>query len=353
VLLPMDIERRLDLICREPTEEIVVQDELIALLKESRVPKHYIGIEISGLLHLGSLVLTGFKINDFVEAQIDSTIFLADWHTYINDKLGGNWNKISELSDYYAEAFRFFCPGVRIVTGSQLYHNNPEYWKRLVQFTKQITLPRIVRSLTIMGRSEKDDLDFSKLLYPPMQCADIKEMDLDIVHAGMDQRKIHMLARETFPKLGWKVPVSVHHHLLPGLAEPSVSNPSDNTERSPKITSKMSKSSPANAILIHDGESEVAEKLMKAFCPPGIINGNPVLDLVRYIIFHQYSEFVVERPSKWGGNMTYDKYSALEHDFVNKRLHPADLKSATTYYINKIIDPVRKHFQGKEPSVIS
>jgi tyrosyl-tRNA synthetase len=352
VLPRLDLERRLELISREPTEEIVVKDELVGLLKESRVPKHYIGIEISGLLHLGSLVLTGFKINDFLEAQIDCSVFLADWHTYINDKLGGNWNKIEELADYYSKAFEFFCPGVHIITGSQLYDDNSEYWKRLVQLTKHITLPRIVRSLTIMGRSEKDELDFSKLLYPPMQCADIREMDLDIVHAGMDQRKIHMLARETFPKLGWKVPVSVHHHLLPGLSEPLGAHPSDNTGQVTTTISKMSKSNPANAILIHDSESEVVEKLMKAYCPAGVVNGNPVLDMIRYIIFHQYSEFDVLRPSKWGGNVSYHNYDDLERDFIERRIHPADLKNAAARYINKIIDPVRKRFEGREPSLL-
>ena len=105
-----------------------------------------------------------------------------------------------------------------------------------------------------MGRSEKDTLDFSKLLYPPMQCVDIEEMDLDIVHAGMDQRKVHMLAREIFPKMGWKVPVSVHHHLLPGLGEPQATGSSYHAVANAKILSKMSKSNPASGILIHDDE---------------------------------------------------------------------------------------------------
>src|ERR687898_3466755 len=344
----MDLERRLDLICREPTEEIVVKDELISLLKKTRAPRHYIGIEISGLLHLGSLVLTGFKINDFLKAQVDSTVFLADWHTYINDKLGGNWPKIGEVSDYYSEAFRFFCPGDRIRTGSELYSNDTEYWKRLVQFSKHITLSRIIRSVTIMGRSEKDNLDFSKLLYPPMQCVDIKQMDLDIVQAGMDQRKVHMLVREIFPKMGWKVPVSVHHHLLPGLGEPTIVDSSNQTRENRIIVSKMSKSNPASGILIHDDERTILDKVMKAYCPAGIVSRNPVLELIRYIIFHQYSEFVVESPTKWGGNITYYDYHELENSYIERKIHPADLKRATAVYINKIVDPIRKHFEGKE-----
>src|SRR6187397_2458033 len=66
------------------------------------------------------LILTGFKINDFITAQLDCTVFLADWHTYINNKLGGDWDKIKRISNYYSEAFKFFCPGVHIKVGSEL-----------------------------------------------------------------------------------------------------------------------------------------------------------------------------------------------------------------------------------------
>ena len=96
----MDLEERLSLVTREPTEEIVTKDELSKLFLNVSVPKHYIGLEISGLLHLGSLILTGFKINDFMRAGVDCTLFLADWHTYINNKLGGDWGKINHLSEY-------------------------------------------------------------------------------------------------------------------------------------------------------------------------------------------------------------------------------------------------------------
>src|SRR5205085_8939962 len=125
-----------------------------------------------------------------------------------------------------------------------------EYWKNFMIFSKHMTLSRTLRALTIMGRSEKEKLDFSQLMYPSMQSADIKALDLDIVHAGMDQRKIHMLVREIFPKLGWKVPVSVHHHLLPGLAEPLKPQSTEVGSGDAETFSKMSKSNPASGILI-------------------------------------------------------------------------------------------------------
>ncbi len=348
----MDVEERLALVTREPTEEVVTAGELRALLEAKAHPKHYIGLEISGALHLGSLILTGFKINDFIKAGIDTTVFLADWHTYINDKLGGDWNKIKKISQYYAEAFRFFCPGVNIVLGSDLYRQRENYWEEFVRFSKHMTLARTMRSLTIMGRSEAEkNLDLSQLLYPPMQSVDIKALNLDIVHAGMDQRKIHMLVREIFPKLGWKVPVVVHHHLLPDLSEPAGTSLDENAAEDAKISSKMSKSKPASGILVHDDEKAIRDKISKAFCPVGVAESNPILELVRYVVFHQFEEFVIERPAKYGGGTTYSSYSDVEREFVAKKIHPMDLKGATATYVNRIIEPVQRHFKGKEPEL--
>ncbi len=348
----MDVDERLAFIMREPTEEVVTSDELHTLIETKTHPKHYIGLEISGMLHIGSLVMTGFKINDFMKAGINTTVFLADWHTYINDKMGGDWDRIKKVSQYYTEAFKFFCPGVNIVLGSNLYKKTQDYWENFVRFSKHMTLARTMRSLTIMGRSEAEkNLDLSQLLYPPMQSVDIKALDLDIVHAGMDQRKIHMLVREIFPKLGWKVPVLVHHHLLPGLSEPLRISLDEGNGDDTRISSKMSKSKPASGILIHDDEKAIRDKIGKAFCPVGVAAGNPILELVRYVIFHEFDEFAIERPTKYGGSITYTSYKDIEHDFITKKVHPMDLKNSTATYINKIIEPIRKHFEGREPQL--
>src|SRR6476646_3058552 len=326
----MDIEEKIALVQRPPTEEIVTLNELRTLFETRASPKHYIGLEISGKLHLGSLIIPGFKINDFIKTGIQSNVFLADWHTYINNKLNNDWTLIKKISPYYEKAFKFFCPGVNIIFGSDLYKETDDYWKNFVLFSKQITLSRTLRSLTIIGRTEKDALDFSQLLYPSMQSVDIKALDLDIVHAGTDQRKIHMLVREVFPKLNWKVPVSIHHHILPGLSEPTLINSSYPTANNTsnvsfsgthtgissmttsssdgaisastitngllssseslninnnnfddyRIFNKMSKSNPLSSILIHDSEQEIYYKINKAYCPLGVSKDNPILEIM-------------------------------------------------------------------------
>lgn len=332
----MDVTEKFDLIAKPPTEEIVTQDELIEMLKTNSKPKHYIGLEISGFLHLGSLISTGFKINDFIKAGIDCTVFLADWHTLINDKLGGNWETISKVSKYYADAFKLVCPGVKIVLGSELYDSRKEYWFEFVKFTKHMSLARTMRTLTIMGRSENEErIDLAKLLYPPMQAVDIHSLDLDIVHAGMDQRKIHMLVREIFPKMKWKMPIAVHHKLLPGLSEPS------DTSNESKILGKMSKSDSNSGVFIHDTDDEIKNKIKKAWCEEGNAENNPLLEITKHVIFHEFNEINVERPEKFGGNVTYTNPSDLESDFLQKKLHPSDLKQTVSTYLIKIISPIR------------
>jgi len=332
----LDITEKVDLILRPPTEEVVTQDELIELFKTNSSPKHYIGLEISGFLHLGSLISTGFKINDFTKAGVKCKIFLADWHTLINDKLGGDWETISKVSKYYQDAFKLVCPDAEIVLGSKLYEEKTEYWSELVKFTKHMSIARTMRTLTIMGRSEDDKkIDVAKLLYPAMQAVDIHSLDVDIAHAGMDQRKIHMLVREVFPKMGWKVPVSVHHKLLPGLSKPAETNES-------QILGKMSKSDPNSGIFIHNTDEEIKKKISKAWCEEANIQNNPLLEIAKTVIFHEFNEMKVERPEKFGGNVSYSNYSQLETDFVEKKLHPGDLKQTVGNYLVKIISPIRE-----------
>ena len=331
----MDIAEKVYLIERPPTEEVVTHDELVELFKTNSSPKHYIGLEISGFLHLGSLISTGFKINDFVKAGIKCTIFLADWHTLINDKLGGNWESISKVSKYYHDAFKLVCPDVDIVLGSKLYEEKTEYWSDLVKFTKHMSIARTMRTLTIMGRSEDDKkIDVAKLLYPAMQAVDIHSLDVDIAHAGMDQRKIHMLVREIFPKMKWRVPIAVHHKLLPGLSKPAETNDS-------QILGKMSKSDPSSGVFIHNTDEEIKKKISKAWCEEANIQNNPLLEIARTVILHEFDEINVERPEKFGGNVSYSDYKQLETDFAKKKLHPGDLKQTVGNYLVKIVSPIR------------
>lgn len=57
------------------------------------------------------------------------------------------------------------------------------------------------------------------------------------------------------------------------------------------------------------------------------------------------SELLVERPQKYGGDKTYYSYEEVMKDFLEKKLHPMDLKNAVAEKLVKILEPARKHFE--------
>ncbi|MBS3055548.1 MAG: tyrosine--tRNA ligase [Candidatus Aenigmarchaeota archaeon] len=343
----MDLETRVHLAKQFPAEEIITEQELHHLFQTNAHPKHYIGFEISGYLHLGSLFVTGYKIRDLLEAGCECTILLADWHSWINNKFNGDLEKIRMAAKYFEEGFKFFLGNnkkLKIILGSDLYHDNDGYWNKFVKISKAITLARVTRCLTIAGRKENETLEFGQYLYPSLQASDIWELDVDIAHAGMDQRKVHVLYREVADKLKLKKPVMIHTHLLSGLGEPELAGFDENPELDKKISSKMSKSKPWTAIYIHDSDSEIKDKVSKAWCPEKVVENNPVLDICRSIIFREKKIFEIERQKKFGGSILFHSYPQLEREYSIGKLHPQDLKIGVGVALAEIIKPVRKHF---------
>ena len=103
----------------------------------------------------------------------------------------------------------------------------------------------------------------------------------------------------------------------------------------------MSKSDPNSGIFIHNTDDEIRKKITKGWCEEGLVEGNPVLEIARQIVFHEYDSISIERPEKFGGNVTYNSFAELETDFAQKKLHPGDLKNTVGEYMVKIIAPIR------------
>jgi len=358
----MDTQKRIDLI-KHNTEEVMTEEDLRILIESGLPIKHYIGFEISGKPHLGHGLVCMSKVKDFVDAGIDCTIFLADWHTWINNKLGGDREIIKQVAvNYFKEALiaAYKCVGgepsdLKFVMGSDLYHKNDKYWETVIDISKNITLGRIERSITIMGRKEGESVDFAKLIYPPMQVADIFIMGINMPHAGLDQRKAQVIARDCALKLsispligkdGQKIkPVAIHGHLILGLQKPPVWPVPKEKLQELWSQMKMSKSIPNSAIYMTDNEEEVNKKIKNAFCPEGDVDFNPLLDWAKYIVFiNSHSKLEILRPEKFGGNKTYHSYDELVKDFAEKQLHPMDLKQAMAKKLNEILAPAREHF---------
>lgn len=343
----MDIEGKMALIKSEPLEEVITDADLRSILEGNSHPKHYIGLEISGMMHLGSLFVNGKKINDFDKAGVKTQVLLADWHTIANNKFSGDWERIIKASEFYRKAFEKVCPNTKIILGSDLYKNNDEYWKALMRFSVRTTMARATRTLVIQGRSQKDTLHVSQYIYPMMQVTDILALDVDIPHAGMDQRKVHVLAKELFKDTKLKTIAPVHHHLLQSLLKPP-EFAKDASKEDEVVATKMSKSKPGSAILVMASDSEIIKTIGSAWCPEKVIEMNPVLELCKYLIIPMKGTLKIERKKEYGSDIEYSDYKELETDYRNGKLHPVDLKNGVARSIISIVDPVRKEFEGKE-----
>src|SRR3990167_9944976 len=106
----MTNEEKFNLITRN-LEEVLTAEELKHLIDSGTPLKHYIGFEISGKLHLGYLFVL-LKVKDLQDAGAETIIWLADLHSAINDKLGGDLETIRKVAlGYFTDAFKalFAC----------------------------------------------------------------------------------------------------------------------------------------------------------------------------------------------------------------------------------------------------
>ena len=320
------------------TVEVVTEEELIEVMEMER-KRAYIGFEPSGFAHLGWKICAN-KIRDFLDCGFDFIILLADWHAYINDKLDGDMEKIRICGRYMEDCFEAMGISknkVKFVYASD-YISDSKYWELVLKIAKANSIARVKRAMDIMGRKEEEaEKDLSKLFYPVMQVADIFYLDIDVAYGGIDQRHAHMLARDTAKKMRMKKPVALHTPLLPSLQARGRMDP---------IDMKMSKSKPESMISIHDSEEEVERKIRKAYCPEREVENNPILDIWRYLIFQEFKEVKVERPRRFGGDITLKSFKELEEIFSKGDLHPLDLKNTTSKYINEILQPIRKYFDS-------
>ncbi|RZN62239.1 tyrosine--tRNA ligase [Methanonatronarchaeum sp. AMET6-2] len=304
------------------TEEVIVEDELRELLENKEEPVTYVGYEPSGALHLGHL-LTANKLIDLQEAGFKVKVLLADFHAYLNEK--GSLDEIKETAEMNKECFLAYGldpEKTEFVFGSE-YQLNDEYTKKVYELSLSVTLNRATRSMDEISRRRENPI-MGQMLYPIMQAIDIGWLDVDVAMGGTDQRKIHMLAREKLPKVGYDSPICIHTPILTGLDGEKMSSSKDNW------------------IDISDSSEMVREKIMEAYCPEKQVEGNPVTEIMRYHVMPRFDEIRVERPEKYGGDLVYSDYSELASDYRSGELHPLDLKNTAKDYLNRVLEPARK-----------
>ncbi len=361
----LTIDERLHLITRNCQEVLTIED-LRKLLENDEQITHYIGFEISGMIHLGTGLISMGKIADFIKAGVKCKIFLADFHSYLNKKLGGDWETIRWATENYFKQgliASLKCYGVNeneveFIMGKDLYANNIVHWETFMEVGQHVTLSRNMRSISIMGKKDGTDVSMATLFYPPLQAADIFTLGANLAHAGTDQRKIHVVARQVATKLKINplrnkageviAPVAIHQNLIAGLTGPESVDMTQETDNI-AIDLKMSKSKPNSAVFIHDTPDEIRAKIRKAYAPVGDIKYNPIIDWVKTLIFwgEENGEFIINRPEKFGGNITYTNVNDLINDYTSEKLFPLDLKNGIADWLIEKLAPAREHFENE------
>jgi tyrosyl-tRNA synthetase len=342
----LDLEKKIELICRPPTEEVLTPEDLRQLLETEEHPIAYNGWEPSGLVHLGTGVICAYKMKDFAEAGLRFKAFLATWHGWLNNKFGGDLPTIRKAADLFRHswiALGVSPDKVEFIYSDELY-DDIDYWAKTVKVAKSLTIARTRRTLEIAGRKETEARYVSDFLYTPMQVSDIYHMNVKICQLGLDQRKANVVAREIGERIGYWKPVCVHHHLLQGLEKPGVWPIPEGQEKEAVASAKMSKSKPDTCIFVYDTPEEINQKMKRAFCPERTIEFNPIIDICKHIIFREKPIFTIERPAKFGGKVEFQSFEELETTYSEGKLHPQDLKNAVATEIADILKPVRNYF---------
>ena len=306
----------------------------------------YVGFEPSGKAHIGWKVLS-LQLKRMIEAKANVLIFLADWHAWVNDKFNGKMEDIQLTARYMEETFRALLdyppegegPGeLRFVWASSIMESG-DYWARVLRCSKNMSLARVRRTFSIMGRSEdSSDGDLSRFFYPALQAADIFEMNIDVAIGGMDQRKAHMYMRDVADRWNWYKATCLHTPIISGLKSTGA--------RMESFDHKMSKSDPNGAILLHDTEKKLSKKMRKAYLDPEN-QDSPVYELIQHIILPELGELVITPKPEYGEPSTWNDLDSIKQAIASGKIHPFDVKMAVANGLSRGLNAVTKHFENK------
>ncbi len=326
-------------------QEVVGIEHLESRIADGGIIRAYVGFEPSGKAHVGWKVLAT-NLRRMLDAEVNVLIFLADWHAWVNDKFGGDMEKIHTTAKYMEEVFRSLLnqpeegdgPGqLRFAYASEIMDSG-EYWARVLRCSKNMSLKRARRTFSIMGRDEESgDGDLSKFFYPAMQAADIFEMDIDLAIGGMDQRKAHMYMREVADQWGWPKATCIHTPIISGLKSAG--------SRMDSFDHKMSKSDPSGAILLHDTPEKLRKKMRKAYLDVEK-DDSPIYELLEHIILPEQGQITVTPNPEYGEPSTYDSLESFVAAVKSGTVHPLDAKFAVADAISAGLDSLRSHFES-------
>ena len=325
--------------------EVLHQDKIEDILK-TRNLKIYWGTAPTGKPHIAYFVPL-MKIADFLSADCQVTVLLADLHAYL-DNMKAPWDRLKLRTTYYEKVIKACLVGMGVSIEKLKFVVGTSY-----QLTEKYNLDAYrLAAISSIHDSKKAGAQvvkqvehplLSSLIYPGLQALDEEYLGVDAQFGGIDQRKIFVYAEKFLPLLGYEKRAHLMNTMVPGLTG-----------------DKMSSSIEDSKIDLLDSPQDVERKIKKAFCEEGN-KENGLLPFCKVVLFpltQLLSEmknepavhgktllpgkFVIQRPEKWGGDLVYETYDKIEADFVSKKLHPGDLKQGIIDAINQLLVPLQE-----------
>ena len=105
VMSTLSIDEKIKLI-KEVGEEILNENEIRGLLERKAVPIVYDGFEPSGRMHIAQGVLRAINVNRLTKAGCIFYFWIADWFAQMNNKMGGDLEKIRIVGRYFVEVWK-------------------------------------------------------------------------------------------------------------------------------------------------------------------------------------------------------------------------------------------------------
>jgi tyrosyl-tRNA synthetase len=336
----MTPKEKLDLITRDLQE--VIGEELMQKVLSERHLKIYWGTAPTGKPHVGYFVPM-LKIADFLEAGCEVTILFANLHAYL-DNMKTNWDLLEKRTKYYEFIIKEMLKLVNVPLDKLKFVKGTDF-----QLSREYNLDMYKLSALTSTRDaqkagaevvkQSDNPRLSGLLYPLLQALDEVYLECDAQFGGTDQRKIFMFAAENLPRIGYEKRAHLMNFLIPGLGE----------------SGKMSSSEPNSKIDFEDTEEIIRKKINKAYSVEGVAEGNGLLALLRFVIFKKLEkdkrEFVINRPEKYGGKISFKNYEAVEEAFSSKKLASVDLKQGVTEELILLLKPLREKIEKNKKLV--
>jgi tyrosyl-tRNA synthetase len=308
-------------------------------------------------MHIAQGVFKAMNVNKCTAEGTNSTFvfWVADWFALMNDKMGGDLEKIKTVGEYLIEVWTAAGMNLDNVVfkwaSEEITNNADKYWPTMLDVARRFNITRVKKCCQIMGRLE-GSLTAAQILYPLMQCTDVFFLKANICQLGVDQRKVNMLAREYCDAAKIKnKPIILSHHMLFGLKAGQ---------------EKMSKSDPDSAVFMEDSAEDVERKIMNAYCPTEEENEagkekeeaqdagkesmhlvedkikNPCLDYIQHIIFSPPGATFE------AGDKTYTDFAEVRNKFLTGEISEKVLKQGLISALNALLEPVRNHFTNDE-----